>query len=153
MRVSRLSLHDFRSYTSVEVDLRPGATVFLGPNGEGKTNLLEAVNFLATLGSYRAGQDAALVRAEAQAAVVRAAVQRSTRRILIELEIRPGSGLRGRLNRSPVNRARDLLGALRAVVTVDRWWRAGLEMLLLGIAVALAAYGSGAFVAWLLGSV
>jgi DNA replication and repair protein RecF len=111
----RLEVVDFRNHPAAAVDLQPGANLFVGPNGVGKTNLLEAVNFLATLDSYRAGQDAALVRTEAQAAVVRAAVQRSTRRILIELEIRPGSGLRGRLNRAPVNRARDLLGALRAV--------------------------------------
>jgi DNA replication and repair protein RecF len=116
VHLARLEVVDFRNHPAAAVDLEPGVNLLVGPNGVGKTNLLEAVSFLATLSSYRTGQDAALVRADAQAAVLRAAVERSTRRILVELEIRPGSGLRGRLNRSPVNKARDLLGALRAVV-------------------------------------
>jgi DNA replication and repair protein RecF len=116
VHLARLEVVDFRNHPAAAVDLQPGANLLVGPNGVGKTNLLEAIGFLAMLSSYRTGQDAALVRSDAQAAILRAAVERSTRRVLVELEIRPGSGLRGRLNRSPVNRARDLLGALRAVV-------------------------------------
>jgi DNA replication and repair protein RecF len=112
----RLEVVDFRNHPAAAVELESGANLLVGPNGVGKTNLLEAIGFLATLSSYRTGQDTALVRQGAEAAIIRAAVQRATRRILVEVELRPGTGLRGRLNRSPVNRARDLLGALRAVV-------------------------------------
>jgi DNA replication and repair protein RecF len=91
-------------------------TALVGPNGVGKTNLLEAIGYLATLGSHRPGQEAALVRAGADAAVVRGTAVRSGRTVLLELEIRPGSGVRGRVNRSAVPRSRDLLGIVRAVV-------------------------------------
>ena len=91
-------------------------TALVGPNGVGKTNLLEAVGYLATLGSHRPGQEAALVRAGADAAVIRAAAVRSGRTMLLELEIRPGNGVRGRVNRASVPRSRDLLGIVRAVL-------------------------------------
>lgn len=91
-------------------------TALVGPNGVGKTNLLEAIGYLATLGSHRPGQEAALVRAGADAAVVRAAAIRAGRTVLLELEIRPGSGVRGRVNRTAVPRSRDLLGIVQAVM-------------------------------------
>jgi DNA replication and repair protein RecF len=116
MQLARLEVVDFRNHPDVQVDFEPGVNLLVGSNGVGKTNLLEAVSYLATLSSYRAGQDAALVRSGAEAAVVRALVLHGTRRVLVELEIRPGSGVRGRINRAAVPRARDLLGAVRAVV-------------------------------------
>jgi DNA replication and repair protein RecF len=116
VQLARLEVVDFRNHTEAALDFTPGPNLLVGMNGVGKTNLLEAISYLATLSSYRASQDAALVRVGAAAAVIRASVLRGGRRILLELEIRPGSGLRGRLNRSPVPRARDLLGAVRAVV-------------------------------------
>jgi DNA replication and repair protein RecF len=116
LRLARLEVVDFRNHPAASLDLEPGPNLLVGQNGVGKTNLLEAIGYLATLGSYRASSDAALVRSGAEAAVIRALALRAGRRILLELEIRPGSGLRGRLNRSPVPRARDLLGAVRAVV-------------------------------------
>jgi len=88
----------------------------VGPNGVGKTNVLEAIGYLATLGSHRPGQDAALVRVGADAAVIRAAAVRAERTVLLELEIRPGAGVRGRVNRAAVPRSRDLLGIVRAVL-------------------------------------
>jgi DNA replication and repair protein RecF len=93
-------------------------TTLVGPNGVGKTNLLEAVGYLATLGSHRPGQDAALVRVGAASAVIRAAAVRGGRTVLVELEIRPGtgSGVRARVNRTPLPRSRDLLGIVRAVL-------------------------------------
>ncbi|NED79926.1 AAA family ATPase, partial [Streptomyces sp. SID11233] len=74
MHVTHLSLADFRSYERAEVSLEPGVTAFVGPNGQGKTNLVEAVGYLATLGSHRVASDAPLVRAGAERAFVRAAV-------------------------------------------------------------------------------
>jgi len=116
MRVERLEVVEFRNHDRAVVDLPGGPSVLVGPNGVGKTNLLEAIGYLATLGSHRAGQDASLVRAGAASAVIRAAVLRAGRRLLVDVELRPGSGVRGRVNGAPVPRARDLLGVVRATV-------------------------------------
>ncbi len=116
MRVERLEVVEFRNHDHAAVELPAGVSVLVGPNGVGKTNLLEAIGYLATLGSHRVGQDAALIRAGAASAVIRAAVHRAGRRLLVDVELRPGSGVRGRVNGAPVPRARDLLGVLRATV-------------------------------------
>ncbi|MFB4276234.1 MULTISPECIES: DNA replication/repair protein RecF [unclassified Nonomuraea] len=116
MHVAHLSLTDFRSYASVELGLEPGVTAFVGPNGQGKTNLVEALGYVATHSSHRVASDAPLVRQGAARAIVRCAVQRDDRRALIELEINPGRANRARLNRSPVPRARDVVGLLRTVL-------------------------------------
>ncbi|MDP9417798.1 MAG: DNA replication and repair protein RecF, partial [Actinomycetota bacterium] len=116
MHLRHLSLTDFRSYAGVELPLDPGPTAFLGRNGQGKTNLLEAVNYVATLESHRVATDAPLVRLGAERAVVRAKVERGPRAMLVELEITPGRANRARLNRAPVARARDVLGVLRTVL-------------------------------------
>ncbi|MDI2130492.1 DNA replication/repair protein RecF [Yinghuangia seranimata] len=116
MHVAHLSLADFRSYASVEVPLDPGVTAFVGPNGQGKTNLVEAVGYLATLGSHRVANDAPLVRLGAERAYVRGSIVREGRTTLAELEINPGKANRARINRSPVPRPRDILGLLRTVL-------------------------------------
>src|SRR4029450_1709776 len=116
MRLERLEVVDFRNHDAAGVELPAGVSVLVGPNGVGKTNLLEAVGYLATLGSHRVGQDASLIRAGATAAVVRAAVRRAGRRLLVDVELRPGSGVRGRVNGAAVPRARDLLGVVRATL-------------------------------------
>ncbi len=116
MHVAALSLADFRSYENVALTLEPGVSVFLGGNGHGKTNLLEAVGYLATLGSFRVATDAPLVRLGVRSAVVRATVVRDGRPVLIELEIIPGRANRVRVNSAPVPRPRELLGSLRAVL-------------------------------------
>jgi DNA replication and repair protein RecF len=116
MHLSHLSLRDFRSYTEVELGLDPGVTAFVGPNGQGKTNLVEAVGYLATLGSHRVAQDAPLVRLGAERAVVRGQVVRDDRSLLVEVEITPGRANRARVNRSPVPRPREVLGILRSVL-------------------------------------
>jgi DNA replication and repair protein RecF len=116
MRLERLEVVDFRNHDRVAVDLPAGVSVLVGPNGVGKTNLLEAIGYLATLGSHRVGQDAALIRAGAESAVLRSVVWRAGRRLLVDLELRPGTGVRGRVNGAPVPRARDLLGVVRATV-------------------------------------
>jgi DNA replication and repair protein RecF len=113
--LTRLALTDFRSYAAAELDLGPGVSTLLGANGQGKTNLVEAVAYLATLGSHRVASDAPLVRRGADRAILRAAVTSAERDSLIELEINPGQANRARLNRTPV-RPRQVLGALRAVL-------------------------------------
>ncbi len=116
MYLSALSLTDFRSYTQVDLRLSAGRTTFLGSNGQGKTNLLEAIGYLSTLGSHRVGTDAPLVRQGAERAVVRGAVVRDERQISIEIELVPGRANRARVNRAPVPRPREVLGLLRTVL-------------------------------------
>lgn len=116
MRVERLELTDFRNHDALAVDLPAGVSVLVGPNGVGKTNVLEAIGYLATLGSHRVGQDASLVRDGADAALLRARALREGRRVQVDVELRPGSGVRGRVNGAAVPRSRDLLGVVRATV-------------------------------------
>ena len=98
------------------VDLDPGVAVLVGQNGMGKTNLVEALGYVATLDSHRVATDAPLVRAGATSAVIRCEIVHDGRELLVELEIVPGKANRARLNRSPVRRSRDVLGALRMVL-------------------------------------
>ena len=116
MHLTRLALTDFRSYAGLSLELGPGVTTFSGPNGEGKTNLVEAIGYLATLGSHRVATDAPLVRRGADRAVLRAAVTGAQGSTLIEIELNPGRANRVRLNRAPMPRPRDVLGALRTVL-------------------------------------
>ncbi|MEJ7743501.1 MAG: DNA replication/repair protein RecF [Nocardioidaceae bacterium] len=116
MHVSLLELIDFRSYPHVEVALSAGVSAFFGPNGQGKTNLVEAVDYIATQSSHRVSSDLPLVRSGAERAVVRAAVQRDERQVLIEVELNPGRSNRARLNRGQLPRAREALGILRTVM-------------------------------------
>ena len=116
MHLTRLALTDFRSYAELSIELGPGMTTFSGPNGEGKTNLVEAIGYLATLGSHRVATDAPLVRRGADRAVLRAAVTGAQGAALVEIELNPGRANRVRLNRAPMPRPRDILGALRTVL-------------------------------------
>jgi DNA replication and repair protein RecF len=116
MHVRRVELTDFRSYERVAVDLDPGVSVLVGQNGMGKTNLIEALGYVATLDSHRVATDAPLVRAGAASAVIRCAIVHEGRELLVEMEIVPGRANRARLNRSPVRRPREVLGALRMVL-------------------------------------
>lgn len=111
-----LRLSDFRSYEHVDITLAPGVTTFVGQNGQGKTNLVEAIAYASTLGSHRVATDAPLVRAGAARAVIGVVVSRDDRQVLIELEINPGHANRARINRSAASRARDVLGLLHTVV-------------------------------------
>nr|WP_249420250.1 DNA replication/repair protein RecF [Rhabdothermincola salaria] len=111
-----LWLTDFRSYPSAELELGTGLTVLLGANGEGKTNLLEAVGYLATLSSFRGAPNEAMVASGAATAIVRAEGEREGRSLLIEAEITPSGRGRVMVNRQRLTRGRDLLGALRVSV-------------------------------------
>jgi DNA replication and repair protein RecF len=116
MHVDRLGLIDFRSYTAVELALEPGSSAFIGPNGQGKTNLVEAIVFAATQSSHRVATDAPLIRSGAERAVVRVNVARDGRAILLELEINPGRANRARVSGAPVPRPREALGLLSTVL-------------------------------------
>ena len=116
MHLTRLALIDFRSYAGAELSLEPGVSTLLGPNGQGKTNLVEAAAYVATLGSHRVATDAPLVRSGAERAILRAAVTSRDRDSLVEIEINPGRSNRARLNRAPVTRPRQVLGVLRTVL-------------------------------------
>jgi DNA replication and repair protein RecF len=117
VHLDRLWISDFRNYQAAELVPAPtGLTVIMGNNGEGKTNLLEAIGYLATLGSFRGAPPDALVRRGADVAIVRAQAERDGRRLLIEAELRPNGRDRVQVNRQPLRRARDLLGALQVTV-------------------------------------
>ena len=116
MWVQALSLTDFRSYTQADMEFAPGVTTFVGLNGQGKTNIVEAIGYLATLGSHRVAADAPLIRADCDSAVVRARVCEDDRSVGIDVQISARGSNKARINKSPVGRARDILGIVRAVV-------------------------------------
>jgi DNA replication and repair protein RecF len=116
VHVAHLTLHAFRSYDALELPLTPGPTAIVGSNGQGKTNIVEAVDYLARLSSHRVSSDAPLVKQGAEQAVVRAAVVKDGRQAVLEVEINPGRSNRARINRSPLPRARDIAGLVRTVL-------------------------------------
>lgn len=116
MYLEHLSLTDFRSYAQVDLPLEPGVTVLVGANGIGKTNLMEAIGYLATLSSHRVSSDAPLLRFGTDRALVRARLVRGGQTTVLELEINANRANRGRINRSNPVRARDLLGICQMVL-------------------------------------
>ncbi|MCK0175995.1 DNA replication/repair protein RecF [Mycolicibacterium sp. F2034L] len=116
MYVRHLTLTDFRSWARADLELEPGRTVFVGSNGFGKTNLIEALWYSATLSSHRVAADAPLIRAGAARAVVSTIVVNDGRELAVDLEITAGRANKARLNRSPVRSPREVLGVLRAVL-------------------------------------
>jgi DNA replication and repair protein RecF len=116
VQLRRLWLTDFRGYREADVSFDPGLTAVLGPNGQGKTNLLEAIGYLATLSSFRGAPTEAMIRTGAERAVVRAEAEREGRELLLEAELVVNGRNRTQLNKQPLRRARDLLGALRVTV-------------------------------------
>jgi DNA replication and repair protein RecF len=116
MHVRHLAITDFRSWSSADVAFEPGPSVLVGSNGQGKTNLLEALGYVATLSSHRVPTDVPLVRHGADRAVVRSAIVAEGRELRVEIEITPGRANKAKLNGAPVTRPRDVLGALRSVL-------------------------------------
>lgn len=116
MWVQALSLTDFRSYEQADIEFSPGVTAFIGLNGQGKTNIVEAIAYLSTLSSHRVAHDAPLVRSGAEHAVVRARVCEDDRSVSVDLQINPGGANKVRINRAPATRARDILGIVRSIV-------------------------------------
>lgn len=116
MQLTALDLTDYRSYQRLTLPIQPGITVMVGQNGQGKTNIVEAVWYLATLSSHRVPHDAALVHRGESTAIVRASFLRAGRPLQVDLEITPGKSNRARLQGQNVSRLRDLLGEVRAVL-------------------------------------
>jgi DNA replication and repair protein RecF len=114
--VRHLGLRDFRSWAHADLELEPGRTVFVGPNGFGKTNLVEALWYSTTLGSHRVGTDLPLIRSGATRAVVSTIVVNEGRECAVDLEIAAGRANKARLNRSPVRSTREIVGVLQAVL-------------------------------------
>ncbi|HYB39789.1 MAG TPA: DNA replication/repair protein RecF [Mycobacterium sp.] len=116
MHVRQLGLRDFRSWAHADLELQPGRTVFVGPNGYGKTNLIEALWYSSTLSSHRVATDMPLVRTGASRAVVSTITVSDGRECAVDLEIAVRRANKARLNRSPVRSARQIVGVLRAVL-------------------------------------
>lgn len=116
VHLTRLALTDFRSYAAADVTLEPGVTTFTGPNGQGKTNLVEAAHYVATFASHRVATDAPLIRQGAERAILRAGIRLAGRDSLVEIEINAGRANRVRLNRMPAPRPREVIGVLRCVL-------------------------------------
>ena len=116
MYVRHLGLTDFRSWSRVDIELEPGHTVFVAPNGFGKTNLIEALWYSATLGSHRVGLGRPVDPFGRRRAVVSAIVVNEGRELAVDLEITAGRANKARMNRSPVRSPREILGVLRAVL-------------------------------------
>lgn len=116
MQLTALDLTDYRSYQRLTLPVQPGITVMVGQNGQGKTNIVEALWYLSTLSSHRVPHDAALVHRGETTAIIRASFQRAGRPLQVDLEITPGKSNRARLQGQNVSRLRDLLGEVRAVL-------------------------------------
>ena len=116
MHLKALELTNYRSYAHTFLRFTPGITVFVGANGQGKTNIVEALWYLATLSSHRVAHDAALVRRGEKTAIIRAMCERAGRDIRIDMQIAPGRANEVRLHSQPLSRPREVLGQVRAVM-------------------------------------
>jgi DNA replication and repair protein RecF len=116
MTVERLWLTDFRNHSEVDLVLDPGVTLVIGANGRGKTNLIEALVWLARGASFRGAPTEAMVRLGADQAVVRAEINVAGRSVLLEAELVASGRNRIQVNKQRVTRLRDLLGHFRATV-------------------------------------
>lgn len=116
MRVSALHLTDFRSYEQAHLELGPGVTTLVGRNGQGKTNVVEAIHYLATLSSHRVATDAPLIRVGAQAALIQAHVHKAGRSLALEITLRAaGAANQARIGKAAA-KPRDLIGIVRTVI-------------------------------------
>lgn len=118
MRLAWLEVRDFRNHRETDLEVPDGLVVAVGPNAQGKTNLLEAAHYLLTLGSPRSAADMPLVRSGAERAFLRGEVHTATGRVLVEVELRPSGANRVRMNGSAVRRVRDLRHRVRSVFSV-----------------------------------
>ena len=116
MWVKELSLTDFRSYREVTCNFPEGVSTFIGRNGRGKTNLVEAIGYCSTLSSHRVATDAPLVRLGAEHSVIHITVNADNRDTTVDLLIQPGRANKARINGSDLPKARDVLGVLRTVL-------------------------------------
>ncbi|NMO02595.1 DNA replication/repair protein RecF [Gordonia sp. TBRC 11910] len=116
MFVRELTLRDFRSWPQVSLSLRPEATIFVGRNGFGKTNLVESLFYLTNLRSHRVSSDAVLVRTGAADAQLTATVEHAGRELTVDLTVRSEGSNKAAINGRPVRRTREVVGILRSVL-------------------------------------
>src|SRR5699024_9495559 len=116
MHLRHLRLLDFRSWPLLELELEPGVTTLVGRNGHGKTNVVEAIGVLATLGSHRVASDAPLLRTGADTAVVGALAHAAGRELTVERALSSGKANRARLSTSPCRRRSDIRGVVQSVL-------------------------------------
>ncbi len=117
MIVTRLELVDFRNYVEASFQFHHGITAVVGLNGQGKTNLAEALAYLASLESFRGAPTEALIRVGAETAIVRATVLHPDgREVLVELELSRHGRNRVQVNKQRLGRSRELLGVMRVTV-------------------------------------
>lgn len=102
MIVTHLNLSDFRNYETLDVELHPGPNLFVGSNGQGKTNLVEALGYLSTLGSHRVSVDHAMIRQGQESAIIRARLAHDDREVLAEVQLNRSVANRAQVNRSPI---------------------------------------------------
>ena len=115
MHVISLTAVDFRSYAFVEINLEPGVTTFIGSNGQGKTNLVEAISYCSTLSSHRVSQDLPLVKSDQPRAIVRTGVKYLDRTNWLEVEIWPSKTNKAKLNGSECKKTKEILGILQTI--------------------------------------
>lgn len=115
MFIKHLELNNFRNYVRADVALKPGVNLLVGPNGQGKTNLVEAIRYLSTLSSHRVAGYIPMIKQDAGQAVVRALASHDERDVLLELELNRESPNKARVNKSPAQKIRDILGYVNSV--------------------------------------
>ena len=116
MYVKKVRLTNFRNYKSTELELFPGVNLLHGPNGQGKTNLVEAINFFGSLGSHRVAGLTPLIKQGEETAIISLELAHDERELLLEFELNSDSTNRARLNKSPVAKTKDILGYLNSVI-------------------------------------
>jgi len=115
MFIKHLELNNFRNYLNVDVQLNPGVNLFVGPNGQGKTNLVEAIRYLSTLSSHRVAGYVPMIKQQQAQAVIRALASHDDRDVLLELELNRENPNKARINKSPAPKMRDVLGYVNSV--------------------------------------
>jgi DNA replication and repair protein RecF len=115
MHITNLSLKNFRSYSELELPLHKGISIFVGRNGEGKTNIVESILYLSFLSSHRTSSDQPLVQLGNTSAYIRSRIDNGEREILVELEINAEKANRARINQNPVRSQKELYGILQAI--------------------------------------
>lgn len=115
MFIKHLSLANFRNYETAEVALQSGVNLMVGPNGQGKTNLVEAIRYLSTLSSHRVAGYAPMIKQGSAQAIIRALASHDERDVLLELELNRENPNKARINKSPAQKVRDVLGYVNSV--------------------------------------
>lgn len=115
MLITNLNLNNYRSYTTLDLSLDPGVSIFVGKNGEGKTNIAEAVLYLTFLSSHRASGNTPLIKLGSQSAYIRAKVKYPEREILVEVEINADKANRAKVNQNQARSQKEIFGIVQTI--------------------------------------